>query len=223
MLELNKAYIADFIEISKKIDSKSIKAIITDLPYSSTNKASSEITSINNTDNQFYTFWLKTVFKIFDRILKDDGILFTTIDWRGISILERIYSPTFRNIEVGIWNKECFGMGYIMRKGYETFVFMPQKNFNRKTASERDVWTIKWSAVSQKDHPSQKPVELMKKAIELVTNENDIILDPFCGTGSTALACIESNRNFIVIDNCENYINILNDKILQLKSKINFQ
>lgn len=49
----------------------------------------------------------------------------------------------------------------------------------------------------KKLHPTQKPIELMERLINLVTSEEDIILDPFCGSGSTALACQNLNRNYI--------------------------
>ena len=51
--------------------------------------------------------------------------------------------------------------------------------------------------ISNKTHPTEKPVELMRFYIENSSNENDIVLDPFMGTGSTGVACIEKNRRFI--------------------------
>lgn len=49
-------------------------------------------------------------------------------------------------------------------------------------------------------HPNEKPVELMKLYILNSTQENDLVLDPFCGSGSVAMACIETNRRFIGIE-----------------------
>ncbi len=49
----------------------------------------------------------------------------------------------------------------------------------------------------QTSHPTEKPVDLMKVYILNSTNEGDLVVDPFCGTGSTAIACLETNRRFI--------------------------
>lgn len=50
-------------------------------------------------------------------------------------------------------------------------------------------------------HPTQKPVKLLQYLINTYSNENDIILDNCCGAGSTGIACIDTNRNYILMDN----------------------
>lgn len=62
-------------------------------------------------------------------------------------------------------------------------------------------------------HPTQKPVKLMKALIELTTKENQIVLDPFCGSGSTLIAAKELNRNYIGIELDENYYNIAQNRL----------
>lgn len=64
-----------------------------------------------------------------------------------------------------------------------------------------------------KYHPTQKPTELMKILIETFTLENQIVLDPFMGSGSTGVACINTNRNFIGIELDEKYFNIAEERI----------
>ena len=62
-------------------------------------------------------------------------------------------------------------------------------------------------------HPTQKPSELMQILIENYTNENDIILDCFMGSGSTGVACMNTNRRFIGIELQENYFNMAKQRI----------
>jgi len=66
---------------------------------------------------------------------------------------------------------------------------------------------IKFQAPKGKNrfHPTQKPVELIKKLINLTTNAGDIVLDPFMGSGTTAVACIEANRNYIGFEISKEY------------------
>lgn len=63
-------------------------------------------------------------------------------------------------------------------------------------------------------HPTQKPVELLEYLIKTYSNEGDTILDNCMGSGSTCVACINTNRNFIGIELDENYFNIANERII---------
>ena|SRR3990167_5466325 len=60
-----------------------------------------------------------------------------------------------------------------------------------------DIQLVKNVSQEKTEHPCPVPVELMKRIILMTTNENDTIFDPFAGTGTTGIACIETNRNFI--------------------------
>ena len=62
-------------------------------------------------------------------------------------------------------------------------------------------------------HPTQKPVELFEYLIKTYTNEGDLVLDNCIGSGTTALACINTNRNFIGIEKDEHYFNLANERI----------
>ena len=68
-----------------------------------------------------------------------------------------------------------------------------------------------------KYHPSQKPVELLEELLMVSTNENDIILDPFMGSGSTGVAALNLNRNFIGIELDKKYFDIAKERIENLE------
>lgn len=62
-------------------------------------------------------------------------------------------------------------------------------------------------------HPTQKPVDLLEYLIKTYTNEGDVVLDNCMGSGSTGVACVNANRNFIGIELDENYFNIAKNRI----------
>ena len=68
-------------------------------------------------------------------------------------------------------------------------------------------------------HPAVFPIELPKRHILSWTNEGDIVLDPFMGSGTTALAAIELNRHYIGIEMNEDYVNIANT-LIEEKNKV---
>ena len=67
-------------------------------------------------------------------------------------------------------------------------------------------------------HPTQKPVALLEYLIKTYTNENDLILDFTCGSGSTGVACMNTGRRFIGIELDENYFNIAVNRIKNVDS-----
>lgn len=67
--------------------------------------------------------------------------------------------------------------------------------------------------VKDKKHPSEKPIDLMKILINNSSNEGDIVLDPFMGSGTTGIACKQLNRNFIGIEIDDGYFNIAKERI----------
>ena len=68
-----------------------------------------------------------------------------------------------------------------------------------------------------KFHPTQKPVELLEYLIKTYTNENETVLDNCMGSGSTGVACVNTNRNFIGIELDEKYFNIAKERIENAK------
>lgn len=82
-----------------------------------------------------------------------------------------------------------------------------------------NVWTdispiVPWSK-ERVSHPTQKPVQLMERCVELWTNEGDTVLDFAMGSGSTGVACKQMNRNFIGIENNAEYFEIAKERILR--------
>ena len=70
-------------------------------------------------------------------------------------------------------------------------------------------------------HPTQKPVELCEYLIKTYTNENDVVLDNCMGSGTTGVACVNTNRNFIGMELDENYFNIAKNRIEKAKTQRN--
>ena len=66
---------------------------------------------------------------------------------------------------------------------------------------------------SSKLHPTMKDIKIIKHLVELLSNENDVVLDCFMGSGTTGVACVNTNRNFIGIELDEKYFKIAKERI----------
>ena len=85
---------------------------------------------------------------------------------------------------------------------------MKKLNANKQM---KDVWTTSLTKLSEKKqgkHPTQKPLEILNRIILASTNENDLILDPFCGSSTTGIAANMLNRNYIGIYNSKEYLDL---------------
>ena len=75
------------------------------------------------------------------------------------------------------------------------------------------IWKYKRDILTSNLHPTQKPVLLLEDLIKTFSNEGDTVLDNCMGSGSTGVACINTNRKFIGIENDEHYFNIAKERI----------
>lgn len=71
-----------------------------------------------------------------------------------------------------------------------------------------DILSFKWDTQKSSLHPTQKPIAMLEYFIKTYTNEGDVVLDSCMGSGSTGIACKNTNRKFIGIEMDKNYFNI---------------
>lgn len=81
------------------------------------------------------------------------------------------------------------------------------------------VWKYQRDCLTSNLHPTQKPIKLLENLIKTFTNENDVVLDNCMGSGSTGVACLNTNRNFIGYELDTNYFDIAKERLEQHENK----
>ncbi|HHD9410814.1 TPA: site-specific DNA-methyltransferase, partial [Streptococcus pneumoniae] len=108
------------------------------------------------------------------------------------------------------------------RNGNSKTIYKVDNNGNYILAKEKngvplsDVWNIPFLNPKAKErvgYPTQKPILLLEQIIKIATDKNDIVLDPFCGSGTTLVASKILNRNYMGIDLSEEAINITQQRL----------
>lgn len=111
------------------------------------------------------------------------------------------------------FSKQIFN--YSEMKNYEA-----EKDFLKNPGKQmRDVWAISTAPSREKQfgkHPTQKPLALVSRILSAFTNEGDLILDPFMGSGTTGVAAMELGRRFIGIDNNLEFFNLATARISKI-------
>lgn len=231
MLNINKIYCMDCLEGLRQLDDECIDLIITDPPYNTGMHASntksvrkpwlSNFFNDNLSDGEYYTLIYK-VFKNLFRVLKSNKAIYIHINWKEmgnyIYMLEK-FGFSVKNVIV--WDKIIHGLNYQnYAYTYELIIFAIKGIFfpnNKINGFYKDIWHIQRAISNEQDsqHETIKPIILSKIMLQHSSNEGDLILDPFCGSGTTLVACKQSNRNFIGFEISQEYVNIANDRLKQ--------
>lgn len=116
---------------------------------------------------------------------------------------------------VVVWDKDWIGVGSLkgLRRRYEIMFQYGMSGYAIENRSEPDIWVVPWSSQRPSGHASEKPVGLMERAISLAIGS--VILDPFMGSGTTGVACVELGRKFIGIEIEEEYFEMACKRIDQ--------
>ena len=220
-----KLYCDDCLNIMKQIENESIDLIVTDPPYlikyktnRRKNKDHDFCSEILNDDNeQLIIDYIRECY----RILKNNTAMYMFCNCDKVDFFKQeLENAGFKIKNMIIWVKNNWTAGDLKAqfgKQYE-IIFLVNKGrkcFNGKRIT--DVWMFDRISGKKQLHQNQKPVDLLKQCILKHSDENDIIFDGFMGSGSTGVACIETNRKFIGVELDKKYFEIAKERIDNLK------
>lgn len=209
-MENNKIYNMDCLEGMKNIKSGSIDLIVTDPPYRTTSRGSAGNSGgmlqkeINKSGKVFKhnDINIKDYANELFRVLKDGSHLYIMTNHVNLkSFLDELEKAGFSFIKSLIWDKgnKITGQYYMSQFEYILF-FRKGKGVKINNCGTSDIIIVKnkKTKINGKNaHDTEKPVKLMEILIENSSKENQVVLDPFMGYGATAIACLNTNRNYI--------------------------
>jgi len=217
MIELNKIYNEDCLAGMQKIKDKSIDMVLTDIPYDFINRKTNGLRSLDKGNADILTFDLQTFLKDVLRITK--GSIYIFCGPTQVSEIIAFFKDNKTSVRQLIWEKtnpSPMNGQHIWLSSVENCVFAKKggATFNEHCKSA----VIKNPNGRSKIHPTEKPLKLFQYLIETSTNPNDLVLDTCIGGGTTAIACINTNRNFIGFELDKNYYNIAQKRIDDLRN-----
>ena len=228
MLKLNKLYNMDCLEGMKLIPDNSIDLVVTDPPYKTTSRGSSGGTGgilkdkLNMKGMVFehnsikFSEWLPELY----RVLKERSHAYIMTNNKNLKdMLIEIENANFEIFKTLIWAKNSPITNMYYMDSHEYIIFCRKGKAKRiNNCGTKSVLNI--DNVKNKQHPTEKPIDLIKIFIENSSQENEIVLDPFMGAGSTAMACKELKRNFIGFELDKQYYDIANKRISEEMAQI---
>jgi len=183
---------------TRLMDGQLANLVLTDPPYNvDVEETAGKIMNDNMGDQEFYNFLL-SAYRCMHANLADDGSIYVWhADTEGINFRTAFKDAGFYLSGCCIWVKNSLVLGrspYQWR--HEPCLFGWKQKGKHQWYGDRKQTTV-WEydkPRSSKDHPTMKPVQLMSYPIKNSTMTNGIVLDPFLGSGSTLIACCETDR-----------------------------
>ncbi|MFC1714812.1 DNA-methyltransferase [Candidatus Poribacteria bacterium] len=204
----------DCLEVMKKIPDAVIDLLLSDIPYGVVNRSSGGLRNLDKGQADDITFDLHQFLRQIIRICKGSFYIFCSREQ-----ISRIYETFVRGrlpTRLGVWEKtnpSPMNGQHIWLSSIETCVFGKKSGATFNEHCKSPVW--RYHCGKSSEHPTEKPVELFQCLIEASSNDGDVVLDPCLGSGTTAIACLRTNRRYIGIEIDEGYCRLAERRISQ--------
>lgn len=214
-------YNGDCLEVMKNIADESIDLIVTDPPYLINycrhDKNSRFSKPIKNDDNpQLIKDYINECY----RVMKKNTAMYMFTNYKTVDFFKQELEKAGFNIKnIIVWDKQRQGMGDLKTTfgySYEFIFFVSKGQPQIRGKRISDVWRFNRVSSKLQVHQNEKPVDLLSQCIEKSSDLGAVVFDGFMGSGSTGVACKNTNRSFIGIELDRNCFDIANNRIAEL-------
>ena len=213
----NKIIESDATKLINSLPSNSVKLIITDPPYgiayhSGHYKNKNPHTPVAHDWN----FQISSFFRVAERALSEDGALYLFTRWDVYPLWVTSIPPTLKLKNCIVWMKNNWSAGDL--KGnfgnqYELILFIVKGNHKIRGRRWSNIWQFPRIPAKKLRVATEKPVELLMRAIKASSDLGDIVIDPYCGSGSTGEAAVRCGRKFLLGDIDRSMIKIASQRL----------
>ena len=211
-----KLYNGDCLEVMDRLIDEGVKVdcILTDPPYGMNFKSNYRKEKYNFIENDDNLDFIKNYFSRCYTLLKEDTHIYCFCSWHNIDKFKMEFEKYFKLKNIIVWEKNNTSMGDLKGSYAPKHEFILYGHKGRRLRNGfRYADIIKANRTNNKLHPTQKPVDLLEIFIKQSTDKNDVVFDGFMGSGSTGVACINTNRKFTGVELDNNYFDIASKRI----------
>jgi site-specific DNA-methyltransferase (adenine-specific) len=185
----------DCIEIMQRLPRESADLILTDPPYLARYR-SRDGQRVRNDDN---ARWLRPAFAEMHRLLKRDAFCISFYGWHKADLFIGAWRAAgFRIVGHIVFRKRYASSARFLRYEHESAYLLAKGDVAPPADPVADV--IDWVYTGNRLHPTQKPVEILRPLVEAFSPRGGLVLDPFCGSGSTLVAARGLGRDYLGIE-----------------------
>lgn len=208
----------DCFEILKTVPDSSVDLILTDPPYGINYNSNRRVVA-----DKFERFslddnlgWIDDFVAEAYRLLKDDSAIYVFCSWHNVDIFKQALQRRFKVKNLLVWNKNVHGLGDL--KGsfspkHELCFYAHKGRCLNRGKRTPDVLNFAKIPSKELKHPTEKPTALLDLMIKNSSDEGDLVLDPFMGSGTTGLACIGGGRRFMGVEIDKVYFDVAVERL----------
>lgn len=222
----NKVILGDALDVLPTIPDDSVDMIVTDPPYKIQKRGQTGLHGMMNTKDSLQgkvfthnDIDISEYIGDFYRILKESGHCYIMSNgFNFLHFIDVIRQSKFNFCKLLIWDKQNVIANTMYMSSFE-YIFFLYKGRAKVINNCGTPDILRFKNVKPKDkhgnnlHDSAKPVPLFQCMIENSTEQGELVLDPFAGIGTCAIAAIRSGRKYLCIEKDEKYYNIINKRI----------
>ncbi len=185
----------DCIDILRSVKAASVDFVLTDPPYL-VRYQSRDGKRVHNDDN---AAWLEPAFTQIYRVQKFGSYCISFYGWNRVDQFVAAWSAAgFRIVGHLVFRKQYASSGKLLRYSHECAYLLAKGNVMAPAQPIADV--IDWKYTGNRLHPTQKPVSSLRPLVETFCPKGGLVLDPFCGSGSTLVAARQLDRTYFGIE-----------------------
>ena len=211
----------DCFDLLKDIPDESVDMILTDPPYGMSFQSDYRKIKYEKIKGDSSLDWLDDFVDEIYRVSKPNTAHYVFCSFHHIDKFKQAIERKFKIKNILTWVKNNKSMGdlkgdFAPKTEFIIFFHKGRKLINGK----RDPNVLEFKKTRNELHPTQKPVDMTEYLIGKFSDEGDLILDPFMGSGTTAIACLNTNRNFIGFELDKGYFDIANERVDRHKREL---
>jgi site-specific DNA-methyltransferase (adenine-specific) len=215
----------DCLELMKTIPDGSVDMVLTDPPYgmdyqSNRRTVTEKFSKISNDDG---LLWLDDFVDECWRVMSHDSAAYVFCSWHKVDVFKTAFERKFKIKNIIVWVKNNHGSGDLKAAyapKHEFVLYMHKGRSLFRSGRTPDVISADKVSGAKMVHPTEKPIKLLERFAVNNSDEGDTILDPFMGSGTTGVACMNTNRKFIGIELDEGYFQIAKDRINAVEKEL---
>jgi adenine-specific DNA-methyltransferase len=202
-----KLILGDCIDVLKRAPADCVDLVLTDPPYLCNYRDRGGRTLLND----FRTGWITPAFREVYRVLKPHAFCLSFYGWHQVERFMFAWKKAgFRPVGHIVFPKQYASKIGVTGARHEQ-LYVLAKGDARPQRVLKDV--IPWTYSGNRHHPTEKAVEILRPLIRAFSRPGSVVLDPFCGSAGTGVACLELGRKYICIEKDPKYFRIAETRL----------